>query len=152
MRENNSSEAGPISSAHENNTDTESKTRILTQKVVNEKMKNHIAPLIRRLQDLIRLIQCISTGHRSNFSLQAGTSANSSAAVPSPDIVFLFINLVLSFSVLQYLSPNLAVEKFCTLIISKLWNSSRNARNSLFLHKINQLKNRNRFISHSLTF
>ena len=57
--ENNNSEAGPIISAHENNTATESKTRILTQKEVDEQIRHY-----RHFVDLIQLIRAMSIAHR----------------------------------------------------------------------------------------
>ena len=61
MSENNSLEASPIMSAHENITDTESETRILAQEAVVEQIGNYIAPLTRQLDDLTWLMQGMST-------------------------------------------------------------------------------------------
>ena len=62
--ENNRSETNPIMSAHGNNTDKGSETRILTQEEVDEQIRNYIAPLIRQLEDLTWLVQKMSTAHR----------------------------------------------------------------------------------------
>ena len=81
---NNCSETYPIISVHESNKDTESKTRILTQKEVGEQIRSYIAPLTRQLEDLTCLIHGMLTAHRPNLSPRAGTSTSSSAAGPSP--------------------------------------------------------------------
>ena len=86
MIENDILESSPTSSAPESNTDIESKLRILTQEV-DEQIKNYIAPLTRQLGDLIRLIQEMLSAPRPNFYPRAGTSASSSAAGPSSDMV-----------------------------------------------------------------
>ena len=49
--ENNRSETNPVMSAHGNNTDKGSETRILTQEEVDEQIRNYIAPSIRQLED-----------------------------------------------------------------------------------------------------
>ena len=88
MSEKDSSESNPFKSAHQSNTDTDSETRILTQGEVDDQIRNYIAPLTRQLEKLIRLIQEMSTAHRPNRSPKAGTSANFSAAGPSPNNAF----------------------------------------------------------------
>ena len=87
MSHNTSSEAGPIMSAHANNIDTESETRILTTQVeIDEQISFYIALLTRQLEDLRRLIHEMVTTHRPSFSPRAGNTASSRAASPSPDI------------------------------------------------------------------
>ena len=76
MSESKSSEINPIMSAHENYVRKKSEARILTQEKIDEQIKNYIALLTRRLEDLIWLIQRMSTAHRPNFFARAGVSAD----------------------------------------------------------------------------
>ena len=72
-------------SAHEDYNNNGSEERILIQKKVEEQVSTYIAPLIKPLNDLTRLIQGKSPAHRPNASPRAGTSASFSAARPSSD-------------------------------------------------------------------
>ena len=72
--------------ARTSNTDSESRLRILKLEEVDEKIKTYIAPLIKKLQDLTRLIQGMSSVHRQSLSPRISTSADSSAAGPSRNI------------------------------------------------------------------
>ena len=85
MSANYSSETNHIMSAHENNFDNESETRILTQDKMEEQMGNYMAPLTRQLEDLNRLIKGMFTVQRQNVSLKASTSASFRAAGSLPD-------------------------------------------------------------------
>ena len=85
LSESNSSEPNSIMSALENNTDNESKGRILTQVEVDEQIMNYIVPLTRQLEDSTRLIHGMATAHRPNLSLRGVTSASFSGASPSGD-------------------------------------------------------------------
>ena len=85
MSEGNSSEANPIIIAHENKSDKECETHILTQEEFDEQIRDYIAHLTRQLEDLTRLIQGMSFAHRPNLSPSAVTSGSSSAAGSSLD-------------------------------------------------------------------
>ena len=84
---NDGSETNTLVNAHGSKADSESGARILTQEEVDEQIKNKINPLTRQLEDLTRLIEGMSTAHRQNFSSRASTSANSSVASPSRNMV-----------------------------------------------------------------
>ena len=86
MIETNSSEASDILNALREKTDSESETRILTQKEVDELIKTYIAPLNKQLEDLTQLIERMSSVHRQNLSPRVSASTNSSAACLSPDM------------------------------------------------------------------
>ena len=54
---------------------------------MDEQIRTYIAPLTKQLETLTRLVQEFSGVHQKNLFPWAGTSANSSAAFPSPDVV-----------------------------------------------------------------
>ena len=85
--ENGFSESSPIVSAPENNTDTESQTRISMQEKIHEQIRHYISPLTRLSGDMTRLIQGLSTARQSSDSQKARTSTSSNAGCPSPDMV-----------------------------------------------------------------
>ena len=82
--ETNSSKSSTLLNAHSGNTDSESEERILTQEEVDEQNETYVAPVIKQLEDLTRLIREMSSFHQQNLS-RVGTSANSSRVGPQPD-------------------------------------------------------------------
>ena len=87
MADDNSSDFGVPQNDYIGNTDFEPEARILTQEELDEQIETYIAPLIKQLNDLTRLIQGMSSVHPQNLILRASTRTNSSAAGLSPDIV-----------------------------------------------------------------
>ena len=73
------SETHTIMNAHENGVNNKPEALILTQKEVDEQIRNCIAPLTKQLEDLTRPIQGMSTAHRPSLSPRAGTTALFSA-------------------------------------------------------------------------
>ena len=92
MSEDKNSESNPIMSAKKIKTDSESGARILTQKEVDEQVKNYVASLTKQLEDLTRLIQGMSAARAP--SPRAGACTCISATDLSFDIVF-FIKAIL---------------------------------------------------------
>ena len=80
MRETNSTEGSPIMNTLERNVEDEPQVLVLTQEAVNEQIRNHIAPLTKHLQDLIRLIKAMKTAQHPTSNPSAATSASFSAA------------------------------------------------------------------------
>ena len=69
------------------NTYCESEERILTQRKVDEQIETYIARLTKQLEDLTRLIHGMPNLYRHNLSARSNTSASSSPAGASPDLV-----------------------------------------------------------------
>ena len=58
---------------------------MLTQEAVNEQIRGFIAPLTRQLEELIRLVQKMSTSGRPNSYPETELGAVSGTAMPQSD-------------------------------------------------------------------
>ena len=76
----NSSKTSDLPNGHRDNGDSEIEARILTRQEVCRQIKNYIAPVTKKLEDLSRLIKGLSSVHQTNPSPTASTSVYSSAA------------------------------------------------------------------------
>ena len=84
MIETNHSETTDISNTHRGNIESESETHIVTQEKFNEQIKTYIDSFTKKPDDLTWLIQEMPSVQWQNFAPRVGTSANFSAAGPSP--------------------------------------------------------------------
>ena len=57
----------------------------LTQEAVNEQVRGFIGPLTRQLEELIRLVQGMTTSSRPNSYPRTGLGTTSGTAMPQSD-------------------------------------------------------------------
>ena len=80
-----SSGNNPTMSNQEDDVNSETEARILSQEDVNKQIQSYIAPLTKQLEDLTQLLQGLTSIQEPNFYQKAGTSANFSIADYQPD-------------------------------------------------------------------
>ena len=83
--ENSNSEGNPAMNSRGTNKNEDPEVHAITQEEVDEQIKNFIATLTRKLWDLTRLVQGMTTASHANYDPRAGTIASCSAPGYQPD-------------------------------------------------------------------
>ena len=90
MSENCSSEGSTAMNFTETNNNTGPELGTSTQAEVNEQIRSFMASLMRQLEDLIWLVQGMTTASHPNYYTKVDTSASYSAPGYQPDSPFLY--------------------------------------------------------------
>ena len=87
MSENYSTKSSPIINAPKHNVEDEPEVHVLTQKEVNQQIRNYIAPLTKQLENLSGFTQGMTTDQHPTSHPRAATSASFSVPGYQPDML-----------------------------------------------------------------